>query len=103
MDNLHSFPKGASPDDFLSTLFRPSAAYEHPSEVLRDDDLTLYEKRSILASWASDACTVESTPSLRAPAMLSRPVSIDEILQALRELDADLERRAFADGRTDPT
>jgi len=103
MDNLHSFPKGASPDDFLSTLFRPSAAYEHPSEVLRDDDLTLYEKRSILASWASDTWTVESTPSLRAPATLSRPVSVDEILETLRELDTEIERRCFSDGQTDQT
>jgi hypothetical protein len=33
--------------------------------VLKDPDLTLNEKRAILASWASDACAVEAAPALR--------------------------------------
>jgi hypothetical protein len=39
---IHS-PDAADP--FLSVLFQPSAAYDKPSDVLKDDDLTLYEKK----------------------------------------------------------
>ncbi|WP_299112180.1 transcription antitermination factor NusB [uncultured Bradyrhizobium sp.] len=49
--------------------------------------LTTAEKRAILASWASDASAIASCPSLRSPAGLKKPVSIDEILEALCELD----------------
>jgi hypothetical protein len=45
------------------------------------------EKRAILASWASDASAIASCPALRAPAGLKAPVTIDEILEALCELD----------------
>ena len=36
----------------LNDLLHPAQAFGHPSEVLNDPDLTLYEKRAILASWA---------------------------------------------------
>jgi hypothetical protein len=49
--------------------------------------LTTAEKRAILASWASDASAIASCPSIRSPAGLKNPVSIDEILEALCELD----------------
>ena len=49
--------------------------------------LTLAEKRAILASWASDASAIASCPALRAPEGLKAPVTIDEILEALCELD----------------
>lgn len=52
----------------LNELLHPADAFERPSEVLHDPDLTLNEKRAILASWASDACAVEAAPDLRAPA-----------------------------------
>ena len=35
--------------------------FGHPSEVVEDPDLTLNEKRAILASWASDLCHRAST------------------------------------------
>jgi hypothetical protein len=95
MSNLRSSVSQATDDPFLATLFRPSSAYQHPADILGDQDLTLYEKRSILSSWASDAWTVESRPSLRAPAALAEPVSIDEILMCLRRLDEEMERRCF--------
>jgi hypothetical protein len=50
-------------------------------------NLTLAEKRAILASWASDASTIASCPAMRAPSGLKTPVSIDEILDALCALD----------------
>jgi hypothetical protein len=50
-------------------------------------ELSLAEKRAILASWASDAAAIHSCPALRAPEGLKGPVSIDEILEALQALD----------------
>ena len=57
-------------DDYdLDDLLHPAQAFGHPSEVVNDPDLTVNEKRAILASWASDACALEAAPSLRcAPA-----------------------------------
>ena len=70
----------------LDQLLHPAQAFGHPSEVVNDPDLTLNEKRAILASWASDACAVEAAPDLRNP---SGPVvRFDEIMDALRALDA---------------
>ena len=42
----------------LDTLLHPANAFAHPADVVHDPDLTLSEKRAILASWASDACAV---------------------------------------------
>jgi hypothetical protein len=63
----------------------PAQMFNHPSEVVNDPDLTLKEKRALLASWASDACAVESVPAFR----MGRkdPVHFDEIMEALRLLD----------------
>ena len=44
----------------LDELLHPAQAFDRPSEVVNDPDLTLNEKRAILASWASDACAVEA-------------------------------------------
>ena len=43
----------------LNDLLHPAQAFSHPADVVNDPDLTLNEKRAILASWASDACAVE--------------------------------------------
>ena len=71
----------------LDSLLHPAAAFEHPSQVVNDPDLTLNEKRAILASWASDACAVEAAPELRCAPAQARPVRFDEIMDALRSLD----------------
>jgi hypothetical protein len=71
----------------LDTLLHPAGAFAHPEDVVRDPDLTLNEKRAILASWASDACAVEAAPALRRPPGAARPVSFDDIMDALRLLD----------------
>ena len=47
--------------------------------VVQDADLTLNEKRAILASWASDACAVEAVPALRQAPGGSRAVPVDDI------------------------
>jgi hypothetical protein len=70
----------------LDELLHPASAFGHPSDVVNDPDLTLNEKRAILASWASDACSVEAAPELRSSSS-GRCVRFDEIMEALRTLD----------------
>lgn len=74
-------------DAEVDILLHPAQAFEHPADVVHDPDLTLNEKRAILASWASDACAVEAAPALRRVPCSGRIVSVDEILEALRALD----------------
>ena len=74
----------------LDTLLHPAKAFSHPMDVVRDADLTLNEKRAILASWTSDACAVEATPALRSTASGSA-FCWDEIMDALRTLDGEAE------------
>jgi hypothetical protein len=71
----------------LSNLLHPAHAFEHPSHVVNDPDLTLNEKRAILASWASDACALEAAPDLRHPPGGKQPVLFDDVMDALRTLD----------------
>jgi hypothetical protein len=71
----------------LNALLHPAQALAHPSDVVNDPDLTLNEKRAILASWASDACAVESAPALRRTTNGAHPVSFDDVMDALRALD----------------
>ena len=75
----------------LDDLLHPAQAFSHPSEVVNDPDLSLNEKRAILASWASDwasdACAIESAPALRRGRNGGRPVSFDDVVDALRILD----------------
>jgi hypothetical protein len=72
----------------IDALLHPASAFAHPMDVVRDPDLTLNEKRAILASWASDACALEAAPDLRLGSSGS-VVSWDEIMDALRTLDKD--------------
>lgn len=71
----------------LNALLHPGTVFAHPRDVVTNGSLSLSEKRAILASWASDASAIASCPSHRGPAGLKAPVSIDEILEALRALD----------------
>jgi hypothetical protein len=70
----------------LDDLLRPADAFSDPQEVVCDPDLTVNEKRAILASWASGACAVEATPMPRRSSSGST-VSFDDIMDALKELD----------------
>jgi hypothetical protein len=71
----------------FQALLHPGTVFDHPKDVVRHPSLTLAEKRAILASWASDASAMASCSSLRASEGLRAPVSIDAVLDALRELD----------------
>jgi len=57
-----------------------------PKDIVRDPSLTAQDKRSILASWASDARAVPNHPALRRLDD-GRLVKIDEVLDALKALD----------------
>ena len=90
MERSRSRPQGIRGRESLLEGFpvRPSpTVFDHPRDVLDDQRLSLGEKRAILASWASDAAAVASCPALRAPAGLKKPVTIDDILEALYALD----------------
>jgi hypothetical protein len=81
-----SFQARKTPFD-IDALLHPSRAFGHPLDVVRDTDMTVAEKRSVLASWASDACAIESNPALRVVATGS-VVSYDDFIDALQSLDA---------------
>jgi hypothetical protein len=99
MERYHSndqFGDACDPD----ALFHPSQAFGPPSEVVNHPDLTLNEKRAILASWASDACAIEAVSTLRRLPGGKRPVHFDEVMDALRALDEEARRsRASPDRR----
>lgn len=59
-----------------------------PDEIVHHPQLEPEVKRSILASWASDAFAIPSQPTLRQPPELQRPVRVHEVLNALKRLDA---------------
>jgi hypothetical protein len=80
-------PKRADFEFDLDDLLHPARAFEHPSHVVNDPDLTLNEKRAILASWASDACAIEAAPALRQAPGIARPIQFDDVIDALRALD----------------
>lgn len=79
-------PAATAADDF-ELMFHPSRRYARPADVLVDASLSVDERRAILASWASDACAVDSAPSLRRSPFGAEPVTFDEIMDALIELD----------------
>ena len=83
-DSHYDVREGWDPNDLL----HPAQAFEHPSHVVNDPDLTLNEKRAILASCASDACALEAAPHLRCVPG-KRPVLFDEVIEALRRLDRE--------------
>jgi len=92
-----TFPKNIpsiAPETFdpsLDRLLFPALHFSHPDEVVSDRTLDTREKRAILASWASDACAVDSMPALRKPPGAASPVTFDAVMDALRRLD---DRRA---------
>ena len=73
----------------LNRILHPGTAYAHPRDVVADPAISIGEKRAILASWASDAAAVPSNPALRELPGSYRRVTIDEVLEALSELDSE--------------
>lgn len=85
-------PPATQPASFEAwqALVAPGEVFRHPREVLAHPLLSRAEKRTILASWASDACALENGPALRCLiGCKAEPVSVDAVLAALVELDRD--------------
>ncbi|HEY9010404.1 MAG TPA: hypothetical protein VIN06_05255 [Devosia sp.] len=61
--------------------------YFRPRDIADDPTLTVSRKRELLAYWASDIHAVTGAPALRAIAA-GPTVSIDDIMDALKSLDA---------------
>jgi len=74
-----------SPID-LDALLDPARAFAHPADVVSDPDLTLTEKRALLAAWARRACAAEAMPALSRPKGAAS-VCYEDIVDALRALD----------------
>jgi hypothetical protein len=81
---------------------RGAAIYTHPDDVASDPDLTLAERRAVLASWISDARAVEDSPSLRRLDS-GAVVEVDAILRALVLLDEIAPGRRGDCGRLTPS
>jgi hypothetical protein len=88
MDMTESTRKEFDLDQFL----HPAKAFQSPTQVVNDPNMTLAEKRAVLASWASDACAIEAAPELRQPPE-GPIVKYDEIMDALRMLDGEAAKR----------
>jgi hypothetical protein len=80
--------------------------FTFPHEVVDDPSLSLSEKRSILSQWASDACAVESFPTLRwlpgttfpmtfAAVMDARDLLDRRTLQAEKPVQSDVSKRVI--------
>ena len=72
----------------LDCFLHPARAFRTPMDVVTDPDMTVQEKRAVLASWASDACAVEAAPDLPHPPSASI-VRFDDIMEALKQLDGE--------------
>lgn len=70
-------------------MTRSISRFRRPFDVARDATTEPQTKRAILASWASDRAAVEGRPALRKPSGAFEPMSVDDILMALRMLDGD--------------
>ncbi|TCR62452.1 hypothetical protein [Rhizobium sp. BK376] len=60
---------------------------ERPLDVVKATAVSADDKRTILASWASDSYAVDSKPAFRHMPGTPEAVSIDEVQAALKELD----------------
>ncbi len=60
---------------------------ERPVDVVKATALSVDDKRTVLAAWASDFYAIEPKPAFRHMPGTPEPVSIDEVQMALRELD----------------
>ena len=83
----------------LDKLLHPAQAFELPQQVVDDPDLTLNEKRAILASWASDACAVEALPALRRPPGGSGAIGSEDVSLAAARVSRTAPARAFQPDR----
>jgi hypothetical protein len=79
--------------DIEQALLDPASAYRAPAEVLDDRDLSREEKIKVLRRWEYDARELEVAEEENMGG--GPPDLLDEVLTALRQLDAqtDMEHR----------
>ena len=70
----------------MAELLHPAEAFGHPMDVVEDCDLTSYEKRAILSSWAADVCAVDTDLGTGSSSQ-GVTASFDDVLDALRALE----------------
>jgi hypothetical protein len=99
-EQIFDLRKGRAPNSLRAALergVRPAVGFQNPDDVLKDPHLTFLDKREILSSWASDASAVQDEPRLRWLLGTVEPAPLEEVLAALRRLDA---MEAGHDGHT---
>lgn len=69
------------------TILLHGMRIERPLDVVKATALSADDKRTNLASWASDFYAIDSKPAFRHMTGTPAPVSIDEVQAALKELD----------------
>ncbi|MHC2439193.1 hypothetical protein [Bradyrhizobium sp. USDA 4451] len=74
----------------MAALLNPAGAFAHPMDVVDDCDLTRYEKRAILSSWAANACAIPGASQ----SVQDNAVSFDDILDALHRVEPEPEPAA---------
>jgi hypothetical protein len=72
----------------LERGIRPAVGFQNPDDVVKDPHLTLQDKREILSSWASDDSAVQDEPRLRWLLGTVEPVPLEDVIEALKRLDA---------------
>jgi hypothetical protein len=77
------------------TSFDNKQMFSFPHELIDDPSLSVSQKRAILAEWASDACAIESFPTLRLLPGTTFPVTLSSIMDALVRLDDESEPKKY--------
>lgn len=86
MNQSFDFFQVSQPETHALARSSVATIHTHPDDVLSDLKLTKAEKKTILASWISDARAVENAPALRRLDS-GAVVEVDAILRALTSLD----------------
>jgi hypothetical protein len=66
--------------------------FSYPHQVLQNPNMSMEEKRAVLAAWASDVHAVESMPTMRHLPGTPFPVTFSSIMDARLRLDREIER-----------
>ncbi|WP_370090998.1 hypothetical protein [Rhizobium leguminosarum] len=69
------------------TVLLQGMQLRRPIDVVRAPALSVDDRRTIFAAWASDLYAIDSKPALRQLPGTPEPVSIDDVQSALKELD----------------
>ncbi len=86
MNQSYNSFQSTQPESLALARSSAAAVYTHPDDIVSDPELTMAEKKAILASWISDARAVENAPALR-QLDSGAVVEVDAIMRALASLD----------------